>query len=414
MKEALRAYGVIEVAPGEPCVAARIGGQIVDLRGLQADGVIASAGLTEDVFAAPSLNRFMALGADVWREVDDRVVELSHAGFPPQAVVRDGTRTAGVEAADPGRDAGRDVTTLLPFEVADYCDFYASESHVSNMGKILRPGTDPLPPAWRHIPIGYHGRAGTVVASGTPIRRPIGVVSGPDPASEQNGPRREPSSRLDLEVELGFVVGTPSIYGEPVPVDDAREHIFGVVVVNDWSARDIQAFEYQPLGPFLGKSFATSISTWVVPLSALDEYRTDGPEQGTEVPYNLVSKQPRALDIHFELSINSTVLSRPEARVARWSLEQFVTHLTSNGATLRTGDLLASGTLSGEDPGTFGSMMELAWGGTKPVRLDDGSVRVWLEDGDEVSIGAWCGGSAGNALELGTVMGVVTGASPGD
>jgi fumarylacetoacetase len=215
-------------------------------------------------------------------------------------------------------------------------------------------------------------------------------------------PQYLPTERLDLEVELGYVVGVGSEAGHPVGVAEARDHVFGVFVVNDWSARDIQAFEYQPLGPFLGKSFATSVSAWVTPLWALERFRVDGPDQGQEVPAHLESPQPRAIDIKLELSLNGTILSRPEARAVHWSLEQLVSHLTSNGASLRTGDLLATGTISGPDKKTWGSLMELAWAGEQPAHLDDGSVRSWIEDGDTVNINAWCG-------EKSVVLGEVTG-----
>ncbi len=237
--------------------------------------------------------------------------------------------------------------------------------------------------------------------SGSSVRRPKGVVATAD------GPHFEQSRRLDLEVELGYVVGIGSLQGEPVKAGDALAHLFGVVVVNDWSARDIQSFEYQPLGPFLGKSFATSISAWVVRLEGLSSLRVDGPEQGDELPPHLSSPQPRAIDVELELSLDGTVLSRPRARHLHWSPEQFVAHLSSNGASLRTGDLLATGTISGPDPETWGSLMELAWGGERPVRLADGTERAWLQDGDTVTIRAR--GGAALPVEIGEVTGTVTG-----
>lgn len=297
----------------------------------------------------------------------------------------------------------------LPILIPDFCDFYASEFHASNMGRILRPGSDPLPAAWRHVPLGYHGRSGTVQVSGRPVRRPSGVVATPD------GPQYLPTRRLDLEVELGYVICHQSRQGVPVPIEEASDHIFGVVLVNDWSARDIQAYEYQPLGPFLGKSFATSISPWIVPLRALERFRADGPEQGPEVPVHLRMSQPRAFDIQLELSINSTVVSHPEARYVHWSPEQLVAHLTSNGASLWPGDLLATGTISGPDTGTWGSLMELSWGGERPVQLHDGSTRTWLEDGDTVTVRAWCGDDTDpkGRVELGQVTGNIWESPPG-
>jgi fumarylacetoacetase len=381
----IEAYGIGSFEGSPPRGVAKSGAGVIDLNALQSGGALRSLGLPESLFAGKSLNGFMSLGRDTWFAVEERLTELIETGQVPE------------EALHPLGSA----RLSLPVEVADFCDFYASEHHASNIGRILRPGTDPLPAAWRTIPLGYHGRAGTVVVSGTPVRRPMGVVMTAD------GPRYGPSGRLDLEVELGYVVGVPSNNGQAVRVEDAREHIFGVVVVNDWSARDIQAFEYQPLGPFLGKSFATSVSAWIVPLSAIELWAVDGPEQGDEVPPHLACAQPRAFDVNFELSINSTVLSRPAARYLHWSAGQLVSHLTSNGAGLRTGDILATGTVSGPEESSWGCLMELTWGGERPVSLSDGSRRSWLEDGDTVTITATCG--SGGTVTLGDVAGKVLG-----
>jgi fumarylacetoacetase len=365
--EQVEAYGVGGPVGSEPTVIARFGDRVIDLDRLHSMGLLNVGGLDlhDAVFGGRSLNRFMSLGAPTWRAVDERLSEILSGGAPPEALA-----------------PLAETQLVLPVEVADFCDFYASEHHASNMGRILRPGSEPLPTAWKRIPLGYHGRAGTVVVSGTPVRRPNGVSAHPE------GPAYGASRRLDLEVELGYVIGVGSTQGEKVPVDEALDHVFGVVVLNDWSARDIQAFEYQPLGPFLGKSFATSISPWVVPMRALNAFRVDGPEQGAEVGGHLACPQPRAFDIIFELSINSTILSRPESRFVHWSVEQLVAHLTSNGASLRTGDLLATGTISGPEIESWGSLMELAWGGERPVVLNDGTERTWLEDGDTLTIRA--------------------------
>jgi fumarylacetoacetase len=246
---------------------------------------------------------------------------------------------------------------VLPFEVADYVDFYSSLEHATNMGRLLRPGGEALLPNWRWLPIGYHGRAGTVVVSGAPIRRPHG----------QRGPSDfGPTKRLDIELELGFVIGLPSRLGEPVTVDDALDHVFGAVLVNDWSARDIQAWEYQPLGPFLGKSFATSISAWVTPIDLLP--RVPLPAQEPE-PLDYLRGDRHGFDVPLEVELNGEVVSRTNARHLYWSVGQQIAHLTSNGASLRTGDLLATGTISGDEPG---SLFEL-WAGER-----------FLADGDEV------------------------------
>jgi fumarylacetoacetase len=276
-----------------------------------------------------------------------------------------------------------EVELLLPFAVADYVDFYSSLEHATNMGRLFRPDTEPLLPNWRWLPVGYHGRAGTVVVSGTPIGRPHGQRKPPGADEPDFGP----SARLDIELEIGFVVGTPSTLGEPVPVEEALGHVFGLVLVNDWSARDLQAWEYQPLGPFLGKSFATSISAWVVPLEELEPLRVPLPAQEPP-PLDYLRAEPWAYDLALEVELNGTVVSRTSAHHLYWSLEQQVAHLTVNGASLSTGDLLASGTISGPEPDSRGSLIELTWNGTEPLRLSDGSTRTFLEDGDEVVLRA--------------------------
>jgi fumarylacetoacetase len=320
-----------------------------------------------DLFASGSLNAFMSLGPPAWDAVR-RWLRGSLADLPA-AVLRP-----------------RDETRLvLPFEVADYVDFYSCEAHVAAMGRLLRPGEDPLPPAWRHLPIGYHGRSATVVVSGEVVPRPAGIVAG------EGGPQYGPTRRLDVEVELGFVVGVGNPRGEPVVTGGAGKHVFGVVLVNDWSARDIQAFEYRPLGPFLGKSFATSVSPWVVPLEALRRWRVAGPPQAPGPAPYLRVPEPRGLDVNLELSLNGTVISTTSAAGLYWSMAQQLAHVTVNGAATRTGDLFATGTISGTGPASAGCLMELTSGGREPLFLDGGSTQTWLEDGDEVVIRGWCG-----------------------
>jgi fumarylacetoacetase len=276
----------------------------------------------------------------------------------------------------------------MPFEVADYVDFYSSIHHATNLGRMFRPDSEPLMSNWRHLPVGYHGRAGTVVPGGTPVRRPRGQRPGPGLAEAAGSAGCAPivfgpSERLDIELELGFVIGVPSALGEPVPLGRSLDHVFGLVLVNDWSARDIQAWEYQPLGPFLGKSFATSISRWVVPLSELLARRVAAGAQEPE-PQPYLREPPWAFDIPLEVELNGVVVARTNTRHVYWSISQQIAHLTVNGASLRTGDLLASGTISGPEPQERGSLIELSWNGEQPIRLPDGSVRTFLEDGDEV------------------------------
>jgi fumarylacetoacetase len=288
--------------------------------------------------------------------------------------------------------------TGLPFEVADYVDFYSSLEHATNLGRMFRPDSEPLLPNWRWLPIGYHGRAGTIVQSGTPIVRPSGQSKAPDAARPSFGPSR----RLDIELELGFVIGRASELGRPVPFEEALDHVAGVVLVNDWSARDIQAWEYQPLGPFLGKSFATSISADVTPVEALLPYRVPAPEQDPPpLPY-LAGPHHLAFDLDLEIELNGDVISRTNARHLYWSLEQQIAHATVNGASLRVGDLFATGTISGPTRDSCGSLIELTWNGTEPLTLSDGSTRTFLEDGDEVVLR---GRTPDGKVELGEVRG---------
>ena len=339
------------------------------------DGVLDLAPLAE-TFAAPSLGPFLAAGRATWEREYERVRSLLEEG------------------AD--RIALADVDVHLPFAVADYVDFYSSLEHATNLGRLFRPDAEPLLPNWRHLPVAYHGRSGTVVVSGTPVRRPCGQRKAPaDPA-----PTFGPSRRLDLELELGFVVGVGSRPGEPVPASAFREHVFGVLLVNDWSARDIQAWEYQPLGPFLGKSFATSIAGWVTPLAALEHAWVAGPSQDPKpLPY-LRGEGAWNLDVELEIELNGEVVSRTNARGLYWSMPQQLAHATSNGASLRTGDLFASGTISGAEQGSEGSLIELTWNGQRPLALAAGGERTFLEDGDEVVLR----GRAGE-VELGEVQG---------
>lgn len=350
-------YGVFSVGGGAPRTGVRLDDSVVDLAAL--------TGRAE--LGEPSLNAFLAQGPDTWRAVREEV--------------RAGVADADAVPLD-------EVTLHLPFEVADYVDFYASEHHASNVGRIFRPDGEPLLPNWKHLPVGYHGRAGTVVVSGTPVVRPTGQRGAGD-----LGPTR----RLDIEAELGFVVGVPSTLGRPVPHDAFGDHVFGVVGLNDWSARDVQGWEYVPLGPFLGKSFATSVSAWVTPLAALDAAWCDVPAQDpTPLPHLLPGTgRPRGLDIAVEVEVDGEVVSRPPYRTTYWAPAQMLAHLTSNGASLRTGDLFASGTISGPEPDQRGSLLELWWG------------ERFLDDGAEVVLRYTAPSTTGGRLSLGEVRGRV-------
>ena len=378
-------YGSVRRAPDAParlCVA--LGNCAVEL-GSIADrlGVV-----DRQLIDAPNLDRLLAADAGVWASVRALLGEALADGPPPEACVP-------LEQAVFG----------LPFTVGDYVDFYSSLEHATNLGRILRPGSEPLMPNWRHLPVGYHGRGGTVVVSGTPIRRPVGQRRGAD------GPTWGPSERLDVELELGFVAGGPAnALGDPIPIERVSERIFGFVLVNDWSARDIQAWEYQPLGPFLGKSFATSISPWVVPAAALERHRVPGPAQAPEpLPY-LRGSEPWGLDVALELALapaggSGQVIARTNARELYWTVAQQLAHAASNGATVRAGDLFASGTISGAEPGAQGSLIELTWNGERPLVLD-GAERSFLEDGDTVTISGSSGDGA-DRIDFGDVSGTI-------
>ncbi|MEU4294879.1 fumarylacetoacetase [Kribbella sp. NPDC026596] len=377
--------GVFRHNDEEPRVGAAIGDQIIDL------APVASAQMLDgsQLFAEPTLNAFLALGRPAWRATRNWLLEL----------IRNPNDRDTVEPHLIPQSA---VTMQLPFEVADYVDFYASEQHATNLGRLFRPDSEPLLPNWKHLPVGYHGRAGTIVASGTDIVRPSGQRKPPDAAVPTYGP----SQRLDIEVELGYVVGTPSALGTPVSVEDFRDHVYGVVIVNDWSARDLQAWEYVPLGPFLGKSFATSISPWVVSLDALEAAAVPLPAQNPPVLPYLASDDLVNYDITFEVHLNGQLVSTPPYKDLYWSPAQMLAHMTVNGATVRTGDLYASGTVSGPAKNQRGSFIELTWGGREPLVLD-GREHTFLEDGDEVTITAWATTSTGTRLGLGEVTGKI-------
>lgn len=388
-------YGVFS-RPGEaPRVGVRIGDHVLDLSPVAAAEMLD----VHQVLQEPSLNALMAEGRAV-RESLRRWV----TGLLSDETERDLVEPHLVPLAE--------VDLHLPVEVGDYVDFYASLDHATNVGRIFRPDGEALLPNWRHLPVGYHGRSGTVVGSGTPVVRPCGqrLAPGSTPG-EPPAPVFGPSTRLDIEAELGFVVGTASALGDPVAYDDFADHVFGVVGLNDWSARDIQAWEYVPLGPFLGKSFATSVSRWVTPLEALDAAWVDVPGQDpTPLPYLRPTDGavPRGLDIAVEVVLNGEVVSRPPFRTMYWSPAQMLAHLTVNGASVRTGDLYASGTISGPDPAQRGSFLELSWGGREPFGAEIwGTGRTFLEDGDEVVLRYTAPGTGGGRIALGEVSGVI-------
>ncbi|MCW2889579.1 MAG: fumarylacetoacetase [Streptosporangiaceae bacterium] len=383
-------YGVFSPPGGPPRVGVAVGASVLNLAGLAADCLIEDRGRW---FAAASLNGFMAAGPSAWRANRARITELL-------------TDDSYADHVQPHLMAVADVDLHRPIEVADYVDFYSSLHHATNVGRIFRPAGQPLLPNWRRLPVGYHGRAGTVVVSGTPVVRPCGQRLRPGEQTPSYGP----SLRLDLEAEVGFVAGVPA--AGPVSPADFRDHVFGFVLVNDWSARDVQAWESQPLGPFLSKSFATSISPWVVPVAALEAARVSPPTQDPEPLAYLRCAEPWGLDLTLEVLVNGQPASKPPFREMYWTPPQQLAHATVNGAALRTGDLFASGTVSGPDRDQRGCLLELTWNGEEPLELPDGTKRTFLEDGDTVTVRATAPGTDGSRISLGEVTGTVHPAVP--
>lgn len=368
-------------------VGVAIGDQVLDLAAVAR----ATNAPFADVVGGAVINPLMSAGPQVWKAVRDGITgwftdERLRAVVEPHLYPLEG------------------VTLHLPIDAGDYVDFYSSEHHAINAGRILRPGSEPLSPQWKHLPVGYHGRAGTIVVSGSPVIRPWGQVR----QANGEGPLFRPSAALDIEAELGFIVGVPSRLGHPVPISSFADHVFGVVILNDWSARDIQAWEYVPLGPFLGKSFLTSISGWVVPIAALEAARTEPPARvPTPLPYLDDRDHPWGFDITLQVAVNGFPLSRPPFSSMYWTAAQQLAHMTSNGAAVRSGDIFGSGTVSGPTRDQYGSFLEMSWGGAQPFQLPDGSVRSYLVDGDEVVISATAPASDGGTLGLGEVRGRV-------
>ncbi len=398
-------YGVFRPsADAPPRVGVAIGDWVLDLAQLEAAGFFDSDALRDrDVFARPALNTFMALGRDAWDEARAALQKLL-------APVVDGRELSPVVAG--ALRPVNEVILCLPAAIGDYTDFYSSREHATNVGIMFRGEAQALMPNWLHLPVAYHGRASTVFLSDTDVIRPRGQIMPPGADAPVFGPTAE----LDFELEVGCFIGPGNDAGAPVPIESAAEHIFGLVLVNDWSARDIQRWEYRPLGPFLSKSFATSISPWVVPLAALEPFRRPGPTQDpAPLPY-LRARGDWAFDIRLEATLLSEKmaaaglpphrLSRTNFKYLYWSMAQQLAHHTINGCVMRPGDLLASGTISGPPPDSYGSLLELTWRGERPIELPTGETRRFLEDGDRLSISGHCQGD-GYRVGFGEVAGVV-------
>ena len=375
--------------------------QIVDLSALEAGGLFKE--LTPETAAATTrncLNGFLALGRPAWRSVRAVLQRLLSA---EESILRDNQ-----ELRRRVFHSQRDVTMQLPVRIGDYTDFYASYHHAHNVGTMLRGPENALMPNWKWLPVGYHGRASSIVVSGTPIRRPCGQSKPADAPAPVFGP----SKSLDFELEMACLVGPGNSLGEPIPVSNALEHIFGLVLMNDWSARDIQAWEYQPLGPFLAKNFGTSISPWIVSIDALEPFRKPLLSQDPEPLAYLRSPNDSTFDIKLEARLQTAAMKEPHVITQTnfqnlyWSVAQQLAHHTVNGCNLQPGDLLASGTISGAEEQSRGCMLELTWRGANPLTLPNGDTRKWLEDGDTLSISGWCQGD-GYRVGFGEVTGKI-------
>lgn len=380
-------YGIFRPrGGGDPRVGVALGENVVDLSVLEAAGLFEHPALRQQrPFSRPVLNPFMAMGREVWQAARRTLSHLLRADTP---TLRDDP-----DLLSRTLHPMQSVDLLLPVDVGDYTDFYSSKEHATNVGTMFRGKENALQPNWLHLPVGYHGRASSVVVSGQDVRRPCGQLK-PDDGPPVYGPSR----LLDFELEMGFLVGPGNPLGEPIPIAEARDHIFGLVLVNDWSARDIQKWEYVPLGPFLGKSFATTLSPWVVTLDALAPFRCAGPPQDpTPLPY-LQAEGPQAFDIHLEVALQPEgqaaphPVARSNVRHLYWSIDQQLAHHTVNGCNTRPGDLMASGTISGPTEESYGSLLERTWRGTKPLTLPGGATRTFLQDGDRVVMTGWAQG----------------------
>jgi fumarylacetoacetase len=367
-------YGIFTTTDRSPRPGIAIGEQILDLRELARTGLLDDLGIPLGVFRKELLNDFIALGKPVWTRFRERITELLSEG-------NDALKPHASQVLVPQGDA----EMKMPVQVGDYTDFYSSKEHATNVGQMFRDPENALLPNWKHLPVGYHGRASSIVISGTPIHRPKGQTM---PAGADK-PVFGPSRLLDFELEMAFVIGRETQLGEQVPVEKAEDYIFGMVLFNDWSARDIQKWEYVPLGPFLGKSFASSISPWIVTMDALNPFRMENyPQDEPVLPY-LESKEPHRFDLNLEVAIQpdggeENVVTRTNFKYMYWNICQQLAHHTVNGCNVKVGDMCASGTISGPTRDSYGSMLELSWRGQQPLQLSDGSERKFIADNDTV------------------------------
>lgn len=376
-------FGVFITKDDVVTIGTRIGDYAIDLGALQQLNYFEGIELTDDMFMQDTLNDFISDGQKTWRLVRNRIADIFDA---TNGELRDNKDHRDVVVCSMD-----DVEMQLPVLIGDYTDFYSSKEHATNVGMMFRDPANALLPNWLHIPVGYHGRSSSIVPSGIPVHRPMGQTV---PAGETT-PVFGPSRLIDFELETAFITTDVNIMGENIPVHEAEDYIFGMVLLNDWSARDIQKWEYVPLGPFLAKNFASSISPWIVTLDALEPFRCKAPKQNpTPLPY-LQQKGKHAFDINLEVSIEPegvepTVVSESNFKYMYWTMSQQLAHHTSNGCRVNSGDMMGSGTISGPTPESFGSMLELTWGGKNPIKMKDGSERKFINDNDTVIIKGWC------------------------
>lgn len=394
-------YGIFSNAANpSPRIGVAIGDQILDLSVLAASGLLKVPGAEPAVFSQPTLNGFIGLGEQAWTAARARIAELLDSGC---ATLRD---DAALRARALSSQA--DATMHLPVHIPGYTDFYSSKEHATNVGAMFRDPNNALLPNWKEIPIGYNGRASSVVVSGTPVLRPNGQIKLPD----QERPIFSACRKLDFELETGFIIGQPSKLGSPIACENAENHIFGMVLLNDWSARDLQAWEYVPLGPFNAKTFATTISPWVVTMAALEPFRVQQPAQSPEPLSYLRHAGKHAFDIQLEVYIkpenatDATRLSHTNFRYMYWSMAQQLAHHTVSGCNTNVGDLMGSGTISGPTRDSLGSLLELTWNGKTPLPLANGQTRSFIEDGDELILKGWCQGE-GYRVGFGSCTGKV-------
>jgi fumarylacetoacetase len=376
-------FGVFKTQDEVITIGSRIGDCAIDLAAMHQLGYFNEIDLPEDVFLQNTLNSFISEGKKVWRAVRNRIIELFDL------------ENQSLQSNEDHRKAilflVNEIETLLPVTIGDYTDFYSSREHATNVGTMFRDPENALLPNWLHIPVGYHGRSSTIVNSGTGIRRPLGQTF----PKGSDKPIFGPSKLVDFELEMAFITSDANVLGQPVPIDEAEDHIFGMVLFNDWSARDIQKWEYVPLGPFLAKNFASSISPWIVTLDALEPFRVESPKQDPQpFPY-LQQKGNNSFDINLEVAIapegqEPTTITKSNFKYMYWTMVQQFAHHTINGCQVKSGDMMGSGTISGPTPDSYGSMLELSWQGTKPVQLANGLERKFIADNDTVILTGYC------------------------